>query len=54
MHVLRCDIMCPLYYARTYPATTQKGVADLCLYQLHAMHVHIKIFSLYVAIGTYA
>ena len=38
-----------LHHARTYPAATQKGVADLCLCQLVTMyvqmHVH-KIFSL--------
>ena len=38
-----------LRHARTYPVTTQKGVADLCLYELQCnmqMHVHtgIKIF----------
>ena len=35
-------------HARTYPAATQKGVADVCLCQLATMymqmHVH-KIFS---------
>ena len=42
MHVLRCDI---LQYARTYPAATQKGVAD---FQLQC--TCILRFSHYVAI----
>ena len=41
-------------YARTYPAATQKGVADLCLWQrvtmyVQIMHVH-KIFLLRIAV----
>ena len=33
-HLLQCDITWPSpQYARTYPAATQKGVADLCLCQ---------------------
>ena len=28
---------------RHTPAATQKGVADLCLYQLQLMHVHSSI-----------
>ena len=53
-----CDVISSaLRHAHTYPATTQKGVADLCLYQLQCnvqIHVHtgIKIFR-YVAIDTY-
>ena len=40
-----CDVISrALRHARMYPAATQKGVADLCLYQLQCnvqMHVHI-------------
>ena len=35
-----------LCHTHTYPVTTQKGVADLCLYQLKCnvqMHVHTGI-----------
>ena len=36
-----CDVISrSLRHARTYPVATQKGVADLCLYQLATMHVH--------------
>ena len=35
VHLLQCDIMLrSLCHAHTYPVATQKGVADLCLYQL--------------------
>ena len=53
-------ISCTLYHARTYPVATQKGVADLCLYQLQCMckciHTGIKNFTLrsYVAIANKA
>ena len=52
MHVLQCDITCPSPCYK-YAAATQKGVADLSLYQLATMHMqmhvyaNIKIFSLH-------
>ena len=58
-----CDVISrALCHAGTYPADTQKGVADLCLYQLQSnvqMHVHtgiIKIFLLcsYRYVDTYS
>ena len=36
-----------LHHASTYPATTQKGVADLCLCQLAAMYVQMLGMSLF-------
>ena len=50
MYTLQCAH--DLCYACTYPAATQKGLADLCLYQLQCacncmcIHPSIKIFSL--------
>ena len=48
---MHCDVISrALRHARTYPAATQKGVVDLCLYQLQSMckcmcmHTGIKIF----------
>ena len=45
-----------IIYAPTYPAATQKDVADLCLCQIAAMyvqmHVH-KIFLQHIAVDTY-
>ena len=35
------------HHASTYPATTQKGVADLCLCQLAAMYVQMLGMSLF-------
>ena len=33
-----CDVIsCALCHVHTYPAATQKGFADLCLYQLQCM-----------------
>ena len=46
-----------VHHACTYPMATQKGIADLCLYQLATVHVQMhahtgnKIFLLYVAIA---
>ena len=43
-----CDVIsCGLHHASTYPATTQKGVADLCLCQLAAMYVQMLGMSLF-------
>ena len=36
-----------LHHVSTYPATTQKGVADLCLCQLAAMYVQMQGMSLF-------
>ena len=52
-----CDVISRgLHHARTYPAATQKNVADLCLCQLATMyvqmHVH-KIFLLRIAVDSY-
>ena len=40
---------------RHAPAATQKGVADLCLYQLQLMHVQmcILVLKIILAINTY-
>ena len=58
-----CDVISrALRHVRTYPAATQKGVVNLCLYQYyinaHAiascnLHVHILVlrFSHYLAIA---
>ena len=32
-----------LHRARTYPVATQKGMTDLCLYQLATMHVQMHV-----------
>ena len=42
-----------LHNASTYPATTQKGVADLCLCQLAAMYVQMLGMSLFYFFLTY-
>ena len=49
-----CDVISrDLCHARTYPVATQKGAADLCLYELRSMckkqvlHTGFKIFLLH-------
>ena len=39
-----------LHHAHTYPAATQKGVADLCLHQLHCKCILVLRFSPYIVI----
>ena len=53
-----CDVISSsLRHARTYPATTQKGVANVYLYELQhdvqCMCISVLRFSCYVAIDTY-
>ena len=51
-HLLRCDITwpSPYSYARTYPAATQKGVADLCLCQLLLLLIIIIIIIIIITV----
>ena len=50
-----CDVISRVlnHHALAYPVAAQKGVADLCLYQLQCTCKCILRFSRYVAIGTY-